>query len=87
MANPWSQYQKIVIETYDGAARGHHGKVRARPVKGEIYPTSMVVECSKEMRMRHPIGTKFRIYAKETNREGGATFLYTHFSWPYEIVD
>lgn len=33
-----------------------------------------------------PVGTKFRIFAKETDREGGPSFLYTHHSWPYEIV-
>jgi hypothetical protein len=36
---------------------------------------------------RHPVGTKFRIYAKETDREGSPPFLYTHFSWPYEVLD
>jgi hypothetical protein len=47
----------------------------------------MVVECSKAMRTQHPVGTKFRIFAKETDREGGPSFLYTHFSWPYEVVE
>lgn len=32
MANPWSQYRQVIVETYDGGARGHHGKVRARPM-------------------------------------------------------
>ena len=87
MANPWSGYRQVVIETFNGGPRGHHGSVRARPIKGEFYPTSMVVECSKEMRTRYPIGTKFRIYAKETDREGSPPFLYTHFSWPYEVLE
>jgi hypothetical protein len=46
----------------------------------------MVVECSKHMRYAHPVGTRFRVYAKETSREGSPPFLYTHFSWPYEVV-
>ena len=87
MANPWSGYRRVVVETFVGGARGHHGKIRVRPVEGEYYPSSMVVECSKDMRTRHPVGTKFRIYAKETDRDGSEPFLYTHFSWPYEIVE
>nr|WP_319515526.1 hypothetical protein [uncultured Cohaesibacter sp.] len=46
----------------------------------------MDVECSRFMRMNHPVGTRFRIYAKETSREGGKPFLYSHFNWPYEVV-
>lgn len=46
----------------------------------------MNVECSRDMRKRFPTGTRFRIYAKEISREDGTPFLYTHFSWPYEIV-
>lgn len=68
MSKPWSQYRQIVIETYNSGPRGHHGKVRARPAEGQFYPTDMVVECSKQMRTQHPVGTKFRIYAKETDR-------------------
>jgi hypothetical protein len=86
MPKPWSKYRRVVIETFDAGARGHHRNIRARPVEGEFYPTSMVVECSKKMRTSHPVGTKFRIYAQETDREGSPPFLYTHFSWPYEVV-
>ena len=39
------------------------------------------------MRMNHPVGTKFRIYAEETAREGGKPFLYSQFNWPYEAVE
>lgn len=87
MPKPWTPYRQVVIETYAGADRGHHGKVRARPIPGEFYPPTMNVECSKEMRTKFAVGTRFRIHAKETSREGGPTFLYTHFSWPYEVVD
>ena len=86
MPKPWSPYSQIVIETYHGPARGGHGSVRARPVPGQFYPTSMAVECSKEMRTKHPVGTRFLIHAKESSREGSDPFLYTHFSWPYKVV-
>lgn len=86
MAQPWSPYEQVVVETYHGPSRGHHGSIRARPLAGQGYPTSMKVECSKAMRESHPVGTKFRIYAKETDREGGTPFLYSGPKWPYEIV-
>jgi hypothetical protein len=39
------------------------------------------------MRKRYPVGTRFRIHAKEVTKEDGTPFLYTHFNWPYQIVD
>ncbi len=87
MSKPWSNYRQVVIETFRGPERGDRGSVRARPVAGELYPPTMNVECSKDMRIRHPVGTRFRVFARETDKEGGPPFLYTHWSWPYEIVE
>lgn len=86
MPKPWAGYRQIVIETYSDGPRGDRGSIRARPVSGESYPASMNVECSKAMREAHPLGTRLKVFAKETSRQGGPPFLYTHFSWPYEVV-
>lgn len=86
MTKPWSPYRQVIIETYRGPARGDHGSIRARPIAGQFYPTTMHVECSKEMRRLHPLGTRFRVYAKETSKEDGPAFLYTHYSWPYDVI-
>jgi hypothetical protein len=83
---PWSPYRQIIIETYHDRPRGDRGTVRARPIKGQFYPPTMNVECSRDMRRSFPVGTRFRIFAKETSKEGGPPFLYTHHSWPYEVV-
>lgn len=75
-----------MIETYAGPPRGADGAVRARPIAGQFYPVTMNVECSRNMWKLHPIGTRFRRYAKEVTKEDGTPFLYTHFNWPAEIV-
>lgn len=86
-SDAWSPYRQIIIETYAGPSRGHHGKIRARPIAGEFYPSTMDVSCSKTMRSSHPVSTKFRIYAREMSREGSPPYLYTGPRWPYEIVE
>jgi hypothetical protein len=87
LGKPWSPYRQIVIETYEGPPRGSHGSVRARPVEGQFFPPTMNVECSRDMRKRFPVGTRFRVFAKEVEPAGGdSPFLYSHFSWPYEVV-
>ena len=87
MAMPWESYHHIIVETYSGVKPGKSSRIHVRPIVGQVFPTSMDVECSRDMRKRHKVGTKFRIWAKETDREGGNPFLYSHFSWPYEIVE
>ena len=84
---PWSQYQQVIVETYYEIKGGKNTRVHVRPIAGESFPTTMDVECSRSMRTAHPLGTKFRLYAKLTGQKGGKPFLYSRFDWPYEIVD
>ena len=86
LVKPWSPYRQVIIETYEGPSRGKRSNVRARPVAGEFYPTTLNVECSTDMRKRFAVGSKFRIYAKESTSKDGQPFLYTHYSWPADIV-
>lgn len=87
MAQPWSHYQKVVIETFKSSRKGDANYIHARPIEGQPFPTWMEVECSRGMRLSHSVGTRFRVRAKETDREGGKPFLYTHYSWPYEVIE
>jgi hypothetical protein len=87
MSKPWSQYQQVIVETYPGRKPGKSSLIHVRPVEGQPFPTTMDVECSRKMRKEYPVGTRFRIYAKETNREAGKPFLYSHFDWPYEVIE
>ena len=79
-------YKKVVIETYHHTGGGSAKKIRARPVKGQDFDTSMNVECSSKMRKSYPVGTKFLIDARVSSKEGGTNFLYSHYESPYEIV-
>jgi hypothetical protein len=86
MSNPWSRYRQVVVETYEEVKPRKTSRIHVRPVAGEPYPVTMDVECSRSMRKLYPVGTRFLIYAKETNRDGGKPFLYSHFDWPFEVV-
>lgn len=87
MSKPWTQYQRVIVETYEAVKAGKGSLIHVRPTPGQLFSPDMDVECSKSMRLRHPVGTKFRIWAKETNREGGKAFLYSRYDWPYEVVE
>lgn len=88
MAKP-DNYKSIVVETfYPSETSGRHGPVHVRPAKRQIFPQELFVECSKDLidTKRFPVGTKFRLSVKLTDRESGTPFLYSYYGWGYEIV-
>ena len=82
-----SDYRLVVVETFLDPSRPSDGPIHARPIEGQGLDTRMVVECSRAMREQHAVGTKLRIKAKITDREGSFPFLYSHFSWSYEVIE
>ena len=81
-----SYYRDVIIETYYNTGGGSSKSLRARPIYGQELDVSMNVECSSKMRKNHPVGTKFILSAKITDREGGPPFLYSHFNTPYKVL-
>ena len=86
MAKVDGTYFSIVVESYRSSTAGPHGYLHVHPVKGERFPTTLRVECSKRLVKDYPIGTRFRIKAKFTDRLGEGEFLYSYYGWAYEVV-
>ena len=87
MARSHDPYQYLVVESYRPASTaGLHGDVHVRPVAGQGLTTALHVECSKKLSSDYPVGTRFRLRVKLTDREGGGQYLYSHFSWPVEVL-
>jgi hypothetical protein len=75
-------YRWIVVESFiPDDTSGRHGLVHIRPVAGQGFPTDLFVECSKNPSSNYAVGTRFRIRAKLTDKEGGGEFLYSYFGW------
>jgi hypothetical protein len=81
-------YEYIIVESFiPSDTSGRHGPVHIRPVPGqEPFQTEMFVECSKDLSYNYPIGTRFRIKAKLTKRKGGKEFIYSNYTWSYEVL-
>ena len=81
-------YDFIIVESFipdDTSAR--HSMVHIRPLPfQDPYHESMFVECSKNLSKNYPLGTRFRIKAKITSKEGGTPFVYSYYRWPYEVL-
>jgi hypothetical protein len=87
MAKPEESYQMVIVESFaPNSASGLHGDIHIRPIDGQGIPTTLHVECSKKLSNEYPVGTKFRIRAKLTDRKGGGEYLYSSFLWAFEIL-
>ena len=81
-------YSYIIVESFvPTITTGLHGPVHIRPLPGhDPYLPSMHVECSKVLSYDYPVGTQFRIQAKIVDKIGQRPFVYSHYSWPYEVL-
>jgi len=87
MAKPNESYYFVDVESFKPlATSGLHGSVHIRPVEGQNVAHTLHVECSKRLKLEYPLGTRFRIRAKLTDREGGGEYLYSNHQWPFEVI-
>lgn len=87
MAKPLESYHWIVVESFNGPRGGGYSKeVHIRPVQGEMFPSTLRVEGPRAMIRNYPVGTRFRVKVKLTDRQGGGDFLYSHHSWEFEVL-
>ena len=87
LAKPDEPYIRVVVESFvPTSTSGLHGAVHIRPVDGQGLPTTLHVECSKKLSRDYPVGTRFIIRAKLTDREGGGKYLYSYHGWPVEVL-
>ena len=87
MAKSDENYRLIVVESFTPRYKsGLHGEIHIRPAAGQNISIALHVECSKKLSTDYPVGTKFRVRAKLTDREGCGEYLYSYFRWPIEVL-
>lgn len=82
-------YHIIIVESfYPASTAGLHGPVHIRPAEHQVFPQHLMVECPKVLvnTNRFPVGTKFRLKVKLTNRHGSGEYLYNSYHWKYEVM-
>ncbi|MBR0551052.1 hypothetical protein [Stakelama marina] len=80
-------YISIVAESFIPAGMsGRHGKVHMRPAPGQVFGPDIAIECSKTLTTKYPVGTRFRMRVKLTDREGGGEFLYSYHGWKVDVL-
>lgn len=85
MAREAWAYREVAVES---ALDARSGRVRIRPVPGQAYSTSLRVQCARALSdpERYPVGTRFLISAKLTDRQGGEPYLYAWHGDPVVVM-
>lgn len=80
-------YDYIIVESFiPSDLTGRHGPVHIRALEGqEPYTSDLFVQCSKSLSENYEVGTRFKIRAKITNREG-TPYISSHYTWDYEVL-
>ena len=62
--------------------------VQIRPLPGQAYSPTLSVQCSRRLRDTglYPVGSKFLLLAKLTDRLGGTPFLYAYHGDPDVVL-
>lgn len=86
MARDAWAYRELVVES---ALDPRSGKPRIRPVSGQAFATDMRVQCSRSLldTERYPVGTRFLLSARITDRQGGEPFLYAWHGDPVVVMN
>lgn len=73
MARDIYAYRQVAVESVWRA-----GRVEIRPVPGQAYSPELTVQCSRRLGDTglYPLGTRFLLSAKLTDRLGGTPYLY-----------
>ena len=89
MARDTSAYRQVLVESFvPPASTKRRAQVQIRPVEGQAFSSTLSVQCASRLTntRRFPVGTKFLLLAKMTDRLGGTPFLYAYHGDPDVVV-
>ncbi|MGV8899588.1 MAG: hypothetical protein ACOH2B_10175 [Burkholderiaceae bacterium] len=89
MTRDISAYRQVVVESFIApTSTEKRGLVQIRPIQGQAFSSALVVQCSRRLTdtARFPVGTRFLLLAKMTDRLGGTPFLYAYHGDPDVVV-
>lgn len=75
MARDIYAYRQVAVES-----RQVGGRIEIHPVPGQAFSPELLVQCSRRLgdTAMYPLGTRFLLSAKLTDRLGGTPFLYAY---------
>lgn len=83
-----NHYQYIIVQSVRCNNGMQHGDIHICPIPGQDpFTPDMFVECPNSMKQDYPVGTRFKIKAKIIHKANGTSFIYTHYTWHFEVLN
>ena len=80
--------QSIDIESFEGKrVAGAPAPVLLRPIPGQAFPPTLLVEGNKSLVTDYPVGSRFKVQVALTDRPGGGQFLFSSWQWDVVVRD
>jgi len=85
MARDIYAYRDVAVES---VLDPRTGMPRIRPMAGQAFAPTLAVQCARRMTdpALYPLGTRFLVSAKLTDRLGGEPFLYVYHGDPVVVL-
>jgi hypothetical protein len=83
---PPKHSQAIEIESFAGPrTKGVQGPVQLRPIAGQAFASTLLVEGNKSLVQDYPVGSRFKVQVALADRPGGGG-QYLFSSWQWDVV-
>jgi len=81
-------HQPVEVESFEipGNMRPGGRRVALRPVSGQNFSASLLLEGNKSLMEDYPVGTRFRVQATLMKRANGAEYLFSSWQWDVKII-
>jgi hypothetical protein len=81
---PPNDHQAVEIESFE--IPGTLKRIGLRPVSGQKFPDSLLIEGNKSLAEDYPVGTRFKVQATLMKRASGAEYLFSSWQWDVKIL-
>lgn len=81
-----NDHQTIEAESFLAEKGEQKGQVALRPVKGQKFMSSLLLEGNKALVRDYPVGTRFKVQVSLAQRPSGEDYLFTSWQWDARVL-
>lgn len=81
-----NDHQTIEAESFFAEKGAQKGQIALRPVKGQKFPSTLLLEGNKALLQDYPVGTRFKVQVSQMQRPGGEAYLFTSWQWDAHVL-
>ena len=84
---PPVDHEPVEIESFEISSTLSPGqRIGLRPVSGQKFPASLLIEGNKSLAEDYALGTRFKVQATLMKRENGTEYLFSSWQWDVKIL-